>query len=63
MRYRVKALQPGTGVTALVIEALDAGEAAARVRQQGGQVLHVVPERSGWQSARRTRFPLLLFTQ
>lgn len=63
MRYRVKALQPGTGVTALVIEALDAGEAATRVRQQGGQVLHVVPERSGWQSARRTRFPLLLFTQ
>ncbi|MCA1925201.1 MAG: type II secretion system F family protein [Thiobacillus sp.] len=63
MRFRVKALQPGAGVTALSVEALDASEAAARVRQQGAQVLQVVAERQGWLASRRARFPLLLFTQ
>jgi general secretion pathway protein F len=63
MRYRVKALRPGSGVTALTIEALDETEAAARLQRDGAQVLSIVAERGGWLASRRSRFPLLLFTQ
>lgn len=63
MRYRVKALRPGTGVTALTLEALDEAEVTARLQREGAQVLSIVAERAGWLAARRTRFPLLLFTQ
>ncbi|MFP5408001.1 MAG: type II secretion system F family protein [Gammaproteobacteria bacterium] len=63
MRYRVKALHPGAGVTALTVEALDEAEAANRLQREGAQVLSVVAERGHWLSARRARFPLLLFTQ
>lgn len=63
MRYRVKALHPGAGVTALTVEALDEAEAASRLQREGAQVLSVVAERGHWLSARRARFPLLLFTQ
>ena len=63
MRYRVKALRPGTGVTALTIEALDEAEVVARLQREGAQVLSVAAERSGLLTARRARFPLLLFTQ
>ncbi|MHB1215781.1 MAG: type II secretion system F family protein [Thiobacillus sp.] len=63
MRYRVKALCPGTGVTALTVEALDEAEATARLQRDGTQVLSIVAERGNWLSARRARFPLLLFTQ
>jgi len=63
MRYRVKALRPGTGVTALTIEALDEAEVVARLQREGVQVLSVAAERSGLLAARRARFPLLLFTQ
>jgi general secretion pathway protein F len=63
MRYRVKALRPGTGVAALTVEALDEAEAAARLQREGAQVLSIVAERGNWLAARRARFPLLLFTQ
>ncbi|MBW8372229.1 MAG: type II secretion system F family protein [Thiobacillus sp.] len=63
MRYRVKALRPGTGVTALTVEALDEVEAATRLQREGAQILSIVAERGNWLASRRTRFPLLLFTQ
>lgn len=63
MRYRIKALRPGVGVTALTMEALDEIEATTRLQREGAHVLSIVPERGGWLAARRTRFPLLLFTQ
>jgi general secretion pathway protein F len=63
MRYRVKALRPGAGVTALTVEALDEAEVAARLQHEGAQVLSIVAERGHWLATRRARFPLLLFTQ
>jgi len=63
MRYRVKALRPDTGVTALTMEALDESEVTARLQREGAQVLSIVAERGNWLAARRARFPLLLFTQ
>ncbi|MBU1265933.1 MAG: type II secretion system F family protein [Gammaproteobacteria bacterium] len=63
MRYRVKALRPGAGVTALTVEALDEAEATARLQREGAQILSIVAERGNWLAARRARFPLLLFTQ
>ena len=63
MRYRVKALRPGAGITASIVEALDAAEAGARLQREGAQVLSVVAERAGWLATRHVRFPLLLFTQ
>lgn len=63
MRYRVKALRPGSGVTALTMEALDESEITARLQREGAQVISITAERGGWLAARRTRFPLLLFTQ
>jgi general secretion pathway protein F len=63
MRYRVKALRPGAGVMAMTVEALDESEVTARLQHEGAQVLSIVAERGGWLTARRTRFPLLLFTQ
>jgi general secretion pathway protein F len=63
MRYRIKALRPGMGVMAMTVEALDEAEAAARLQREGAQVLSIVAEHGGWLTARRARFPLLLFTQ
>src|SRR5574340_597049 len=63
MRYRVKALRPGTGISALTVEALDEAEVATRLQREGAQVLSIIAERGGWLAARRARFPLLLFTQ
>jgi general secretion pathway protein F len=63
MRYRVKALRPGAGVTALTVEALDEAEATTRLQREGAQILSIVAERGNWLAARRARFPLLLFTQ
>ncbi|MBS1212341.1 MAG: type secretion system protein, partial [Proteobacteria bacterium] len=63
MRYRVKALRPGAGVTAMTVEALDEAEATARLQHEGAQVLSIVAEHGNWLAARRARFPLLLFTQ
>lgn len=63
MRYRIKALHPGMGVTATTVEALDEAEAAARLQREGAQVLSIVAERGRWLAGRSARFPLLLFTQ
>jgi len=63
MRYRVKALLPGAGVSALIVEAIDVAEATAGLQRTGAQVLSVHPERGGWLTTRRTHFPLMLFTQ
>src|SRR5574340_1775465 len=63
MRYRVKALRPGTGISALTVEALDEAEVATRLQREGAQVLSIIAERGGWLAARGARFPLLLFTQ
>lgn len=63
MRYRIKALRPGSGVAAWTVEALDETEAVARARSEGAQVLSVAAERGRWLAARRVRFPLQLFTQ
>jgi general secretion pathway protein F len=63
MRYRIKALRPGSGIAAWTVEALDEAEAVARARGEGAQVLSVAAERGRWLAARRARFPLLLFTQ
>lgn len=63
MRYRIKALHPGMGVTATTVEALDEAEAAARLQREGAQVLSIVAERGRWLARRGARFPLLLFTQ
>ena len=63
MRYRVKALRPGAGVTALTVEALDEAEVTERLQREGAQILSIVAERGNWLAARRARFPLLLFTQ
>jgi general secretion pathway protein F len=63
MRYRIKALHPGMGVTATTVEALDEAEAAARLQREGAQVLSIVAERGRWLTGRSARFPLLLFTQ
>ena len=39
MRYRVKALRPGEGVTSLTMEAIDADEVTARLQRGGLQVV------------------------
>ncbi len=62
MRYRVKALRPGEGVMALIVEAIDADEARAGLQRSGAQVLSVQAERGSWLK-RRSHFPLMLFTQ
>lgn len=63
MRYRIKALHPGMGVTATTVEALDEAEVTARLQREGAQVLSIVAERGRWLAGRSARFPLLLFTQ
>ena len=63
MRYQVKALRPGAGVTVQIMEAIDKTEAATRLQREGAQVLSIVAVRHGWLAARRARFPLMLFTQ
>ena len=63
MRYRVKALRPGEGVSALTVEALDAEEATARLQRSGAQVLSIHADNGGLFGARKTPFQLMLFTQ
>jgi general secretion pathway protein F len=48
---------------AMTVEALDEAEATSRLQREGAQVLSIVAERGGLFAARRTHFPLLLFTQ
>ncbi len=48
---------------ALTVEAIDAAEASAGLQRTGAQVLSVHAERGSWLTARRSHFPLMLFTQ
>lgn len=63
MRYRIKCVETGAGVTEQEIEAPDAQTAWRRARAGGGRVVSVTPV--GWRIAltRPSRFPVLLFTQ
>ena len=54
MRYRVKTLRPGEGVTALTIDALDADEITARLQRTGAQVLSIHAERASWLTTSET---------
>lgn len=63
MRYRVKAVRPGAGMTATTVEALDEAEVALHLTREGAQVVSIRPERGGLSFSRRARFPLVLFTQ
>ncbi len=60
MRYRVKVVQGGQGVSTLTLDADSAGDAALQANARGYQVLGV--SRVGF-GGRRSRFPLLLFSQ
>lgn len=63
MRYRVKAMKAGEGVVSLEFDARDATDAQSQAVGQGYSVLSVQGARSLAFGRRRTRFPLLLFTQ
>ncbi len=65
MRYEVKALRGREGVTAFVVDAADANEAAAQARAKGYTVLSV-RARPSWSLRglrREGSFPLVLFSQ
>ncbi|MCB5190630.1 type II secretion system F family protein [Methylobacillus arboreus] len=62
MRYQVRAISGGRLVS-LELEAQHADEAAAKARSQGYEVLTTKAEQQGLLKAKRTRFPLLLFSQ
>ncbi len=67
MRFEVRVLRPGSGVTTMQLDAASADAAAAQVRQQGYSVLKVKADQA--LSLRRLRardsrsFPLGLFSQ
>jgi len=62
MRYQVRAISGGRLVS-LEFEAQHAEEAAAKARSQGYEVLATKSGSQGLTGNRRTRFPLLLFSQ
>lgn len=65
MRYEVKAMRGNDGLTALVLDAADANDAAGQARAQGYTVIAIKAKRSWttWQIQRKSRFPLVLFSQ
>lgn len=65
MRYEVKALRGGEGLTALALEAVDVADATAQAMALGYTVVTIRAKQSwhGWHKPRRTNFPLVLFTQ
>lgn len=62
MRFQVRALSAGQLVT-LEYEAQHADEAAGKARSQGYEVLATKAEREGLLQRKRSRFPLLMFSQ
>ena len=62
MRYQVRALSAGQLVT-LEYEAQHADEAAGKARSQGYEVLATKAGREGLLQRKRSRFPLLMFSQ
>lgn len=65
MRYEVKALREGDGLTAFALDAADANDAAVQARAQGYTVIAIRAKRSWtmWPGQRKTAFPLVLFSQ
>jgi general secretion pathway protein F len=65
MRYEVKALRGEEHPTALILDALDAGDATGQATAQGYTVFAVKakPTWTKWQWQRKARFPLVLFSQ
>lgn len=65
MRYEMKAMRGNDGLTALVLDAVDANDAAGQARSQGYTVIAIKAKRSWstWQIQRKSRFPLVLFSQ
>lgn len=65
MRFEIKALRGEGELTALALDAADAGDAASQVRDQGYTVI-AVKAKADWLVWRRSgmgRFPLILFSQ
>jgi len=63
MRYKVKLVRPGSGVSATTVEALDEAEVTTRFAREGAQVVSIRVDRGGLFASRRSHFPLVLFTQ
>lgn len=66
MRYRIKALRAGEGVSALLLDAGSPQDAARQAEARGYAVISLTAVRTGpagWLEARRADFPLLPFSQ
>ncbi|MGZ5198622.1 MAG: type II secretion system F family protein [Telluria sp.] len=65
MRFEVTAVAAGGAVVRLVLDAVDAEEAAGLARARGNRVLTVAPVRNwlAWRPVRRAQLPLALFCQ
>jgi general secretion pathway protein F len=65
MHFQVKALRESEGVVGLALDALDRADAERQARELGYSVLAVRSAQPLWArlGARRTRFPLVLFSQ
>ncbi|MQY50992.1 type II secretion system F family protein [Rhodocyclus gracilis] len=63
MEYRIKAVQPGRGLTRLTLDASTPAEASRRAEAMGCTVLSVSGGALSLRPTRKSAFPLLLFTQ
>ncbi len=65
MLFELKAIREGEGVLALSVEAADEADAIQQVKSQGLAILAIRKKQSvlNWKFKRRTRFPLILFSQ
>lgn len=63
MRFRIKAIKAGAGISEMAFDALDAAEAERQARADGFTVLSVTREGGLRPPARSRRFPLLFFNQ
>lgn len=63
MRYEVKALGPQGELTALGLDAADAGDAALQAGDRGYTVIAVRASWRAWRRAGSSRFPVVLFSQ
>lgn len=65
MLFELKAIREGEGVLALSVEAADEADAIQQAKSQGLAILAIRKKQSvlNWKFKRRTRFPLILFSQ
>ncbi|HUX90484.1 MAG TPA: type II secretion system F family protein [Gallionellaceae bacterium] len=65
MRYEIKALRGSEALTAIAVDAVDAGDASAQAIALGYTVIAINAKRSWhvWRKPRKTKFPLVLFSQ